>query len=219
MSQGKPSLPPTWIEENTLQPIESDKDGTDTSHFLTRCDWAQGKDPLILSYHDQEWGQPKHGSQALFEMLSLEIFQCGLSWQLILHRREAFRKAFDNFDIHLVAGYGPQDVSRLVQDSSIVRNRKKIEATIANARLLAEGFPNEDFDSYCWSFTGGATINHDYRTDQETPLYDHLAEIVSHDMKAEGLKFVGPITVHSFLQASGILNDHQHGCFLNACRG
>lgn len=182
------------------------------------CDWAQGDDPLIRAYHDQEWGSPTHGSQALFEMLSLEIFQCGLSWQLILHRRQALRRAFADFDILTVAGYDQTDLDRLIQDPTIIRNRRKIEATIANAGVIADTFPGEGFDRYCWSFTGGKTINHDYLNDLSTPRYDHLAEIVSQDMKGVGLKFVGPVTVHSFLQATGIVNDHQRGCCLNACQ-
>ncbi|WP_297316824.1 DNA-3-methyladenine glycosylase I [Bifidobacterium indicum] len=182
------------------------------------CDWAQGNDPQIRAYHDQEWGLPTHGSRALFEMLSLEIFQCGLSWQLILHRRQALRRAFADFDILTVAGYDLTDVERLVQDSTIIRNRRKIEATIANAGVIADAFPGEGFDRYCWSFTGGKTINHDYPSDLSTPRYDHLSEIVSQDMKGSGFKFVGPVTVHSFLQATGIVNDHQRGCCLNACR-
>lgn len=180
-----------------------------------RCDWAQS-DPLERTYHDEEWGVPKHGSQALFEMLSLEIFQSGLSWQLVLRRREALRKAFANFDIQTVAGYDQADVDRLVQNADIIRNLAKIKATINNARVIADMFPGEEFDRYCWSFTGGKTINHDYLTILTTPRYDHLAEIVSMDMKGIGLKFVGPVTAQSFIQSVGIVNDHMHGCYLNA---
>ena len=182
-----------------------------------RCDWAQVDDPLMRSYHDQEWGRPLHGSQRLFAMLSLEIFQCGLSWQLILHRRQALFKDFDNFDIQAVAAFDADRIDRLMVDPAIIRNRRKIEATVANAALIVRQFPGEEFDRYCWSFTGGSAINHDYLDDPSIPRYDHLSAIVCKDMRDLGLRFLGPVTVHSFLQATGIINDHQHDCFLNGC--
>lgn len=184
---------------------------------LCRCDWAQVNDPLMRSYHDHEWGRPLHGSQRLFAMLSLEIFQCGLSWQLVLRRRQALFKDFENFDVQAVSAFDADHIDRLMADSAIIRNRGKIEATVANAALIARQFPGEAFDRYCWSFTGGLTINHDYPDDPSIPRYDHLSVIVCKDMRDQGLRFLGPVTVHSFLQAAGMINDHQHGCFLNGC--
>lgn len=190
----------------------------DSQVALARCDWAQGTDPLMMAYHDEEWGTPKHGSVPLFEMLCLEIFQCGLSWSLVLHRRPAFRAAFADFDMTAVAAFGPQEVDMLMHDDGIIRNRRKIEAVIDNARLLVSDMPGEGFDEYCWSFTGGQTINHCYRDDADTPPYDRFSQIVSQDMKERGMRFTGPVTVHSFLQSCGVINDHQATCFRNGCR-
>jgi DNA-3-methyladenine glycosylase I len=175
-----------------------------------RCSWV-GTDPLYRAYHDTEWGMPVRDSRMLWETLMLEGFQAGLAWIVILRKREAFRAAFAGFDPDRVARFGEADVARLMADSGIVRARAKIEATIAGARIwCAMRDRGEDFAAYCWSFTDGAVIRGDGVTMlAKTPL----SEIVSKDLKSRGFKFVGPTIVHAWLQAVGIVDDHQAGCF------
>jgi DNA-3-methyladenine glycosylase I len=170
-----------------------------------------GTDPLYQAYHDREWGVPVRDSRMLWETLMLEGFQAGLSWITILRKREAFRAAFAAFDPDKVAAFGEADVERLMADPGIVRARAKIEATIAGARIfcaLRDG--GEDFAAYCWSFTGGDVVRGD---GVSLPASTPLSELVSKDLKARGFKFVGPTIVYAWLQAVGIVDDHQAGCF------
>jgi len=177
---------------------------------LTRCAWA-GSDPLMRAYHDAEWGVPVRESRMLWETLMLEGFQAGLSWSVILRKREAFRAAFAGFDPRKVAAFGEDDVARLMADPGIVRARAKIEATIGGARIWCEmAARGEDFADYCWSFTGGAVVKGDGRT---LPARTALSEAISKDMKGRGFKFVGPTIVYAWMQAVGIVDDHQAGCF------
>lgn len=179
---------------------------------MNRCGWCNPNNPLYVQYHDEEWGAPHHDDGALFELLILESFQAGLSWETILNKRESFRAAFDGFDPKKVAAYGEEKTAALLADKSIVRNRRKIAAAIANAgvflRIQAEW---GSFDRYLWHFTGGKTLRETGQT--RSPLSDQ----VSADLKARGMSFVGTTIVYSYLQAAGIIDSHEEGCFL--CRG
>lgn len=176
----------------------------------TRCAWADG-DPQMAEYHDTEWGVPTRDGRALWEMLMLEGFQAGLSWQTILRRRHGFRAAFSGFDPAVVAAFDEADVARLMADPGIIRARAKIEATIGNARaylrMMAAG---EDFADFAWGFVQGRSIQGDGVTIQAKTA---LSEAVSRTLKARGFKFVGAVTVHAWMQAVGMVNDHALICF------
>ena len=179
---------------------------------MKRCAWAES-DPLLAAYHDEEWGVPEYDSRALWEMLMLEGFQAGLSWLTILRKREAFRWAFRNFDPNLVARYGESDITRLPGDSSIIRSRAKIEATIEGARIQVEmQNRGEDFSAFVWNFAGGKPIQNDGAAMTKSPL----SEALSKEFKRRGFKFVGPVIVYSWMQAVGIVNDHAPDCFRRA---
>ncbi|KQP12859.1 DNA-3-methyladenine glycosylase I [Pseudorhodoferax sp. Leaf267] len=179
-------------------------------HALARCSWCSS-DPLYQAYHDTEWGVPQHDARMLWEMLMLEGFQAGLSWITILKKREAFRKAFANFEPNKVARFTERDIERLMGDAGIVRSRAKIEATIAGAKIYggmqARG---EDFATFCWSFTDGQVIEGDGRN---FPVSTPLSERISKELKARGFKFVGPVIVYAWMQAIGMVNDHAAHCF------
>jgi DNA-3-methyladenine glycosylase I len=175
-----------------------------------RCAWA-GDDSLMQQYHDEEWGVPQRDSRMLWEMLVLEGFQAGLSWRTVLHKREAFRKAFAGFDPARVARFGPREVDRLLADPGIVRSRAKIEATIAAAKIHCDmAARGEDFAAFCWSFTGGKTLRGDGRT---VPASTAKSEEISRELKRRGFKFVGPVIVYAWMQAVGIVDDHAADCF------
>lgn len=175
-----------------------------------RCGWA-ASDPLLRAYHDAEWGVPERDARMLWETLMLEGFQAGLSWLVILRKREAFRSAFASFDPDRVARFGVDDVERLVQDPGIVRARAKIEATIRGAQLYCEARDRgEDFATYAWSFTDGRVIHGD---GVSVPATTALSERISKDLKRRGFKFVGPTIVYAWLQAVGIVDDHTRACF------
>ncbi|CAM4346194.1 DNA-3-methyladenine glycosylase I [Weissella hellenica] len=178
-----------------------------------RCDWAQPGNQLLKDYHDYEWGTPTTESKRLFELLTLEAFQSGLSWQLILNKRENFKQAFDDFEFEKIARYDDDKISDLMHNNGIIRNKRKIVATINNAKIIQTKFPNNQFSEYIWSFTGNHTICHHYASSEAIPKYDQLALIVSKSLKNAGFSFTGPVTTYSFLQASGIINDHQVNCF------
>jgi DNA-3-methyladenine glycosylase I len=176
---------------------------------IRRCSWAD-TDPLLRVYHDEEWGVPQYDSRKLWEILMLEGFQAGLSWTIILRKREAFRRAFRNFDPSLVGRFGKSDMARLLKDSSIVRSRAKIEATIAGARIyLAMKDAGEDFSSWIWGIAGGKPIQNQGQIPASTPLSEELSKV----LKKRGFKFVGPVIVYSWMQAAGIVNDHAADCF------
>lgn len=182
---------------------------------MRRCGWV-GEDARMRAYHDEEWGVPLHDEQRHFEFLLLETMQAGLSWSTILNKREGFRAAFAGFSVEHVAAFGPEDVERLLSDAAIIRNRSKIEAAVNNAKcFLALGRDPEfgSFDAYIWSFTGGRPIDHALQEWCDMPVSDDLAERVSRDMKRRGFKFVGPTTIYAHLQAIGVVNDHEVGCF------
>ena len=178
---------------------------------MMRCRWADPRSDLYVAYHDHEWGQPGHDDRKLFEMLILEGFQAGLSWLTILNKREAFRTAFDYFEPAVVAQYGPEKVEALMEDTGIVRNRRKILAAIQNAKVFLSiqeefGF----FDSYLWGFTGGQVI---LNTDDTPHTHTELSDRISKDLKRRGMNFVGTTIIYSFLQATGVVNDHELACF------
>jgi DNA-3-methyladenine glycosylase I len=176
---------------------------------MQRCPWAES-DPLLQSYHDEEWGVPQYDSRALWEMLMLEGFQAGLSWIIILRKRDAFRKAFKNFDPKRVARFNETDVARLLENAGIVRSRAKIEATIGGARsYLAMQAAGEDFSKYIWNMAGGKPI----QNSGELIVKSELSEEISKALKKKGFKFVGPVIVYAWMQAVGIVNDHAHNCF------
>ena len=174
-----------------------------------RCAWSEN-DPLLRQYHDEEWGVPEHDSRALWEKLMLDGFQAGLSWVTILRKREAFRQGFRGFDPQIVARFDGDDVARLLADPGIVRSRAKIEATIGNARAyLAMEAAGESFSAFVWGMAGGAPIRNKGVVPTRTPL----SEEMSAALKKRGFKFVGPVIVYAWMQATGIVNDHAAGCF------
>jgi len=178
-----------------------------------RCAWAE-QDPLMRAYHDQEWGVPEHGSRALWEKLMLDGFQAGLSWITILRKRDAFRQAFQDFDPEIVARFGAEDIERLLADPGIVRSRAKIEATIGNARAyLAMAEAGEDFSTFVWARAGGAPSWNTRQSMSDLPAKTPLSEDISAALKKRGFKFVGPVIVYAWMQATGIVNDHVVGCF------
>lgn len=176
---------------------------------ITRCVWA-GSDPLMRDYHDTEWGVPEYDSRALWEKLMLDGFQAGLSWNTILRKREAFRKAFEDFDPERVARFSEADVSRLLLDAGIVRSRAKIEATIGGARaFLAMRAAGEDFSAFVWGMAGGKPIQGSGHVLAQTPLSGEISKA----LKKRGFKFVGPVIVYAWMQAVGIVDDHSEFCF------
>ena len=181
---------------------------------MKRCEWAPVDNPAYLAYHDQEWGVPVHDDRRLFEMLVLEGAQAGLSWSTILNKREDYRRAFGGFEPAKVARYDARKVDRLLADPSIVRNRLKVESTVANARAVLD-VQEEDgsLDSYLWSFVDGAPRVSEFRTLSEIPAETTESKAMSKDLKRRGFRFVGPTVCYAFMQACGLVNDHVLDCF------
>ncbi|MFD7614465.1 DNA-3-methyladenine glycosylase I [Streptomyces sp. NPDC059828] len=179
-----------------------------------RCPWGLST-PDYVAYHDEEWGRPVHGDDALFERLCLEAFQSGLSWITILRRRETFRLAFDGFRVASVAAFTAADRDRLLADPGIIRNRAKVEATLANARVLAEWAPGE-LDTLIWSFAPDPATRSAPRTLADVPAVTDESKALSKDLKKRGLRFVGPTTAYALMQACGLVDDHLADC---AARG
>jgi DNA-3-methyladenine glycosylase I len=175
-----------------------------------RCAWVPESDPLYSAYHDEEWGVPSHDERHLFEMLILEGAQAGLSWSTILRKREGYREAFAGFDAARVARYDGRDVERLMQNPEIVRNRAKIEATIANARATLE---TDSLDALLWSFVGGSPLENSWTTVAEVPAETAESKAMSKELKRRGFRFVGPTICYAFMQAVGMVNDHTVDCF------
>lgn len=176
---------------------------------MKRCAWVNLNNPLYVRYHDEEWGVPLHDDGALYELLILESFQAGLSWECVLNKREAFRRAFDGFDAQTVAAYGEEKIDALMQDAGIIRNRRKIAAAVANSRVFLEIQAEfGSFDRYLQGFTDGKTYYEEYALRTTSPLSDAL----SADLKRRGMTFVGSTITYSYLQAVGILNGHGKEC-------
>ncbi len=179
----------------------------------TRCPWPTTEE-LYLKYHDEEWGVPVHDDRKIYEFLVLETFQAGLSWWIVLKKRENFRKAFAGFDFKKVARFGPREFKRLINDAGIVRNRAKIRAAIDNAKLfikVREEFGS--FDKYMWSWVGGKPIVNRMRTLKDYKPFTDEAVAWAKDMKKRGFKFLGPTVVYAHMQAVGMVNDHTTNCF------
>lgn len=174
-----------------------------------RCGWAQ-QEPL-KTYHDEEWGAPTRDEGRLYEMLLLEAFQAGLAWRVVLSKRENFRRAFDGFDAHKIAGYGEDKIEELLRDAGIIRSRRKIEAAIGNARVYLRIVAEfGSFAAYLDSFTGGQTIVN--RTDEYATTTE-LSDRMSADLIKRGMRYMGSVTLYSYLQAVGVVNDHETRCF------
>jgi DNA-3-methyladenine glycosylase I len=180
---------------------------------MNRCAWVN-QDPLYIRYHDEEWGQPLHDDTRLFEMLTLEGAQAGLSWYTVLQKRENFRMAFDNFNVTLVASYDEDQYEALLQNSGIIRNRLKIRSTINNAKAfmrVQEQFGS--FDAYLWGYIDGMPIVNQWKHIKEVPASTPLSDQLSKDLKRRGFNFVGSTICYAFMQAVGMINDHTVDCF------
>ena len=178
-----------------------------------RCPWAEN-DPIYKRYHDQEWGEPVHDDNKLFEFLILEGAQAGLSWITILKKRQAYRQAFCNFEPEKVALFNHSKIEELLQNPAIIRNRLKIEAAVNNAkRFLEIQSQHGSFDTFIWDFVGGETINNQWNSLDEVPAETPESRVMSKSLKSNGFKFVGPTICYSFMQACGLVNDHLTCCF------
>lgn len=177
----------------------------------SRCSWANPKNPRYIKYHDEEWGVPVHDDKVLFEMLILESFQAGLSWECVLNKKEAFYRAFDGFDLETVCGYDENKMEVLRQDEGIIRNRLKIKAAVNNARIFREIVAEYgSFDKYLWGYTEGKVV---YENDR---VSSPLSDAISKDLISRGMKFVGTTIIYAYLQAVGVIYSHEDGCYL--CR-
>ena len=181
----------------------------------TRCAWVSGStDPLMLTYHDVEWGTPSHDDVHLFELLTLEGAQAGLSWSTILRKREGYRRAFLGFDPAAVERFDDHDVERLLADPGIVRNRLKLLSTVSNAKALTAVQQEQGtFDAFIWKLVGGAPIVNRWLTDDPLPAETDDSRAMSKELKRRGFRFVGPTICYSFMQATGLVNDHSVECF------
>jgi DNA-3-methyladenine glycosylase I len=178
---------------------------------MTRCSWATTA--LSIPYHDEEWGRPVHDDRTFFEFLTLEGAQAGLSWETILRKRERYRELFHGFDPARVARMTPARVEKLLLDPGIVRNRAKVESTIENARAyrtIQAEFGS--FDAYVWRFVGGAPVRNAFRRSDQIPAESDASRALSKDLKARGMRFVGPTIMYAFMQATGLVNDHLVNC-------
>ena len=178
-----------------------------------RCSWCEGDD-LYKQYHDQEWGVPIYDDLKLFEFLTLETFQAGLSWITVLRKRDYFREAFDKFDYEKVARFEEEKIEALLINEEIIRNKQKIKAAINNAqRFIAIRKKHGSFSRYIWSFVGGKPFQNSFKKLEEIPAKTKLSNTISKDLKQNGFQFVGPIVVYAHMQATGMVNDHLVGCF------
>ena len=181
---------------------------------LKRCDWATGASPLDVEYHDMEWGVPLHDDVRLFEMITLEGAQAGLSWSTVLAKREGYRKAFAGFDPRQVARFDAARIEKLLLDPGIVRNRLKVKSTVSNARAFLDvQAVSGSFDSYVWQFVDGRPIVNTWRNRSEVPTSTPISDAMSKDLKQRGFRFVGTTILYAFMQATGMIDDHTADCF------
>ncbi len=176
------------------------------------CNWGFSSEAM-RKYHDEEWGVPLHDDQKQFEFLMMEAMQCGLSWDLMIKKREIFRRCFDNFDYDLIAGYNDNDIDRIMNIEGMIRSRRKIEAIINNARCFQE--IRKEFGSFCnwlWAFYDGKTILYTGHADGDIPVSNGLSDKIAKELKKRGFKYLGTVTVYSHLQACGMINDHDKNC-------
>ncbi len=180
---------------------------------MTRCEWVR-TDPLLIKYHDKEWGVPVHDDRVLFEFLVLDAFQAGLSWSIVLKKRDGFRRAFSDFNPFKIARFNKSSVDCLLQDSGIIRNKLKIESTISNAKSFVdvrEEFGS--FDRYIWQFVKHKTIQNKWKSLKDLPARTEQSDLMSKDLKKRGFRFVGSTICYAFMQAAGMVNDHVVDCF------
>ncbi len=179
----------------------------------SRCPWA-GDDPLMRDYHDREWGVPLHDDRALFELLTLEGGQAGLSWRTVLHRRQGYREVFNGFDLERIAAYTPADVEARRADPRIIRNRAKIQATVGNARAALRAIDElGSLDALVWSFVDSRPLRNAFRSMDDLPAQTEVSRTMTRELKRRGFKFVGPTICYAFMQAAGLVNDHVVTCF------
>ena len=179
-----------------------------------RCFWVPEGDELYTKYHDEEWGVPVHDDQTWFEFLTLEGFQAGLSWKTILYKRENFRKAFADFDPQKIARFGDKEIAGLLNDAGIIRNKLKINAAVANAKVFLDVQAKYgSFDKYIWQFTDGRPIINQWEKDEQIPASTPLSDKMSRELKSLGFKFVGTTICYAHMQATGMVNDHTVSCF------
>lgn len=197
----------------SVAPFERPYDDRRRMAKMSRCSWP-GENALMVRYHDREWGVPIHDDLRLFEFLILEGAQAGLTWQTVLHKRQNYRKAFDGFNARNIASYGAKDVKRLLDNPGIIRNRLKVAAAIQNAKAFLE-IQKEfgSFDAYIWQFVGGKPIDNRIRSTKDIPATTKESDAMSKDLLKRGFKFVGSIICYAFMQAVGMVNDHQTNCF------
>lgn len=177
---------------------------------MNRCKWVNLNNKLYIDYHDHEWGKPTHDDNHLFEMLVLEMFQAGLSWECILNKRAFFKEAFDDFDYNIISNYDNKKIEELMSNKNIIRNRLKIESAINNAKVFIKVREEYNtFSNYIWSFTDNKII---YNTDDNIKASSSLSDMISKDMKTKGFKFLGTKIIYSYLEAIGIINDHELNC-------
>lgn len=181
---------------------------------MKRCPWCEQNDELYIKYHDEEWGVPVHDDRKHFEFLVLEINQAGLSWKTVLKKRDNYKKAFDNFDPSKIAKYDDQKIAQLLNNEGIIRNRKKIEASVHNAKRFLE-IQEEfgSFDNYIWKFVNNIPLVNSWKHDTAIPPRTELSDTISIDLKKRGFKFIGATIIYAHLQAVGIVNDHIVDCF------
>ena len=176
---------------------------------MKRCTWVNLNNPLYIKYHDEEWGVPVYDDNKLFEMLLLESFQAGLSWECVLNKREAFKEAFDNFNYQKISNYNEEKIEELLNNKNIIRNKRKIKSAITNAKIFMDIQKEyQSFSNYLWSFTNNEIIYEYDKTKSE------LSDKISKDLERRGMKFVGTTIIYSYLQAVGVINSHEQGCFL-----
>ncbi len=181
---------------------------------MKRCPWSEQNGELLIKYHDEEWGVPVHGDNKHFEFLVLEINQAGLSWKTVLTKRENYIKAYGYFNPKIIAEYDELKIAQLLGNAGIIRNRKKIEAAVHNAKRFLEIQKEfNSFDSYIWKFVDNAPIVNIWKTDQDIPARTTLSDTISSDLRDRGFKFIGPTIIYAHLQATGIVNDHLVDCF------
>lgn len=178
-----------------------------------RCEWC-GSDPIYVKYHDTEWGVPVHDDRQLFEKLSLDGAQAGLSWITILKRVDNYKKAFDNFDVKKVSKYDDKKIEKLLQDAGIIRNRLKVKSVVSNAKIFMD-IQKEfgSFDKYLWGFVNYKTIVNDIKIMKDIPVTSEISDKISTDLKKRGMKFVGSTIIYAYIQAVGLVNDHKNSCF------
>lgn len=178
-----------------------------------RCGWVKETNPIYVAYHDKEWGKPLHDEQALFELLCLESYQAGLSWETVLNKREAFRQAFHHYHIQTVATMTDEELNHLLDNPAIIRHKAKLYATRKNAQAFLQ-IQEEygSFDTYIWSWVDFTPVDNSVKDYRQAPAKTALSEAISKDLKKRGFQFVGPVCVYSYLQAAGLVNDHEETC-------